>query len=769
MQKARARVPVVRFTDPETQLSCDINMNNALALQNTLFLKFYVDQHPLVKPLFMLLKFWTHRRQLNDAANGSLSHYAWTILMLFYLQQVGVVPIYGLYHILPEVAMWEATLKLPPCFPSNVSSPLHPTLLRPTLVQKIPTKLVGGDDGSNDVQKPKVKVGSSETSLHQGGGMAYGGPSYPTSPTLREIPAPTSTSSSPFPQSPCSHPPSFGSTSPGSTYSTSATTSPSLTSKRTTSPPPSSSCVLTSPSLPTRPPIKSQKGKEGQEGISTPSWMSRSSSYFSSPIPFSASPDASFFGSSSSLAALHASHPLIPSPYPPTSTSPTPSLASLFYGFFRYFALEFDLHESVVGVRGVETVDWEAVRMMAPQSQTSLNLTKTLKFWSRSQLPQSDYRPFCIEDPLNPTRNLANNVRLESVQAIQLEMWRVVYFCLETSSHRPPPPSKEALSKLSRTLYARPPRTSSSSSSTSSSSSSSSSSSLPSRSLPSSTTTPVSHGLPSLSSAFPSSSSSSSSSTSRPSPSLQGSGKWPIDHRSEHMGGGGGMVQSSSFSKLKSKKSMGYLTASSSSLSHLPSWPAPSSYLPLHFLPPSSSYPTHPPPSFSSSSKSYAYVPTKTASWPSSSWVSSTSKSPKVSSPLFHGPFVHSHGSSLKVPTSSTPSSSSFISKKKNLPVSLSPTLTPTSTTVISKPSMVVEPNPGETKVIEKKTQHGTQQKTDVKEPLPRDTGVEPGHDPAHPNEPSFFHDHDPVGEDVNETQTHPPEKRVPSSSPSLS
>ncbi|KAI8988540.1 hypothetical protein BDF20DRAFT_905072 [Mycotypha africana] len=84
----RAKVPIVRLFDPELQLSCDINVNNTLALQNTKMIKTYVALDPRVRPLIMTIKHWTKKRLLNDAANGgTLSSYTWTCLVINFLQQ----------------------------------------------------------------------------------------------------------------------------------------------------------------------------------------------------------------------------------------------------------------------------------------------------------------------------------------------------------------------------------------------------------------------------------------------------------------------------------------------------------------------------------------------------------------------------------------------------------------------------------------------------------------------------------------------------------
>lgn len=83
----RAKVPIVKFWDPELQLACDMNVNNTLALENTRMIKTYVEIDERVRPLAMIVKQWTKRRILNDAAlGGTLSSYTWICLILNFLQ-----------------------------------------------------------------------------------------------------------------------------------------------------------------------------------------------------------------------------------------------------------------------------------------------------------------------------------------------------------------------------------------------------------------------------------------------------------------------------------------------------------------------------------------------------------------------------------------------------------------------------------------------------------------------------------------------------------
>ncbi|RIB18244.1 hypothetical protein C2G38_2245894 [Gigaspora rosea] len=82
----KAKVPIVKFWDPTLKLACDINVNNAQALYNTNLIKSYVCLDSRVRPLVMIIKHWAQRRDLNDAACGTLSSYTWTCMTLNFLQ-----------------------------------------------------------------------------------------------------------------------------------------------------------------------------------------------------------------------------------------------------------------------------------------------------------------------------------------------------------------------------------------------------------------------------------------------------------------------------------------------------------------------------------------------------------------------------------------------------------------------------------------------------------------------------------------------------------
>jgi DNA polymerase sigma len=68
-----AKVRIVKVWDPELQLSCDMNVNNVAALENTRMINLYVQIDDRVRPLAMIIKHWTKRRILNDAGESAIS------------------------------------------------------------------------------------------------------------------------------------------------------------------------------------------------------------------------------------------------------------------------------------------------------------------------------------------------------------------------------------------------------------------------------------------------------------------------------------------------------------------------------------------------------------------------------------------------------------------------------------------------------------------------------------------------------------------------
>ncbi|XP_053180647.1 terminal uridylyltransferase 7 [Scomber japonicus] len=82
-----AKVPIVKFFHIRTGLEGDISLYNTLALHNTHLLASYAAIDRRVKILCYVMKVFAKMCDIGDASRGSLSSYAYTLMVLFFLQQ----------------------------------------------------------------------------------------------------------------------------------------------------------------------------------------------------------------------------------------------------------------------------------------------------------------------------------------------------------------------------------------------------------------------------------------------------------------------------------------------------------------------------------------------------------------------------------------------------------------------------------------------------------------------------------------------------------
>ena len=83
-----AKVPIVKFIDSQSKIPVDISINNSLAAHNTELLRRYSSMDSRVKPFIISIKYWARNRGISDAAMGTFSSYAWTLIALNYLQSL---------------------------------------------------------------------------------------------------------------------------------------------------------------------------------------------------------------------------------------------------------------------------------------------------------------------------------------------------------------------------------------------------------------------------------------------------------------------------------------------------------------------------------------------------------------------------------------------------------------------------------------------------------------------------------------------------------
>ncbi|KAM7260916.1 hypothetical protein ACFE04_026391 [Oxalis oulophora] len=82
-----ARVPIVKLMHAETGISCDICVNNLLAVVNTKLLRDYAQIDGRLRQLAFLVKHWAKSRRVNETYQGTLSSYAYVLMCIHFLQQ----------------------------------------------------------------------------------------------------------------------------------------------------------------------------------------------------------------------------------------------------------------------------------------------------------------------------------------------------------------------------------------------------------------------------------------------------------------------------------------------------------------------------------------------------------------------------------------------------------------------------------------------------------------------------------------------------------
>jgi DNA polymerase sigma len=88
---AHARVPLVKFRDPETGIACDVCVHND-GVYKSAVLGFVADHDSRFRDLVLLIKLWAKHWEVNDAMLGTFNSYSLSLLALFTLQRHGICP-----------------------------------------------------------------------------------------------------------------------------------------------------------------------------------------------------------------------------------------------------------------------------------------------------------------------------------------------------------------------------------------------------------------------------------------------------------------------------------------------------------------------------------------------------------------------------------------------------------------------------------------------------------------------------------------------------
>lgn len=81
-----ARVPIVKFVDPNLKINCDINSGHVLGIHNSELIRCYTLIDERVRPFLYNLKAIVKKQSINDSSQSFLSSYAYVMMAIGFLQ-----------------------------------------------------------------------------------------------------------------------------------------------------------------------------------------------------------------------------------------------------------------------------------------------------------------------------------------------------------------------------------------------------------------------------------------------------------------------------------------------------------------------------------------------------------------------------------------------------------------------------------------------------------------------------------------------------------
>lgn len=89
-----ARVPIIKARNKHEGVDCDISISNGLGVRNTELIKYFFYLQPRLREMVCFLKLWMKKSELFYAPNNNtlFSNYALTLLVIFYLQDIKLLP-----------------------------------------------------------------------------------------------------------------------------------------------------------------------------------------------------------------------------------------------------------------------------------------------------------------------------------------------------------------------------------------------------------------------------------------------------------------------------------------------------------------------------------------------------------------------------------------------------------------------------------------------------------------------------------------------------
>ncbi|GJQ12442.1 hypothetical protein GpartN1_g4310.t1 [Galdieria partita] len=84
----KARVPIIKVTDRETGIQCDISFGRTNGIENVKYIQKYLKSYPCLRPLMMTIKCFLYQRALNEVHEGGIGSYLLLLSIISHLQMI---------------------------------------------------------------------------------------------------------------------------------------------------------------------------------------------------------------------------------------------------------------------------------------------------------------------------------------------------------------------------------------------------------------------------------------------------------------------------------------------------------------------------------------------------------------------------------------------------------------------------------------------------------------------------------------------------------
>ncbi|KAF8939650.1 hypothetical protein BGZ47_008091 [Haplosporangium gracile] len=82
-----AKVPIVKFVDPITEIHCDMNVQHPLGIYNSALIKAYMDIDIRLEKFLFMLKYFAKAHGILDGSSGFLCSYAYILMAIVFFQE----------------------------------------------------------------------------------------------------------------------------------------------------------------------------------------------------------------------------------------------------------------------------------------------------------------------------------------------------------------------------------------------------------------------------------------------------------------------------------------------------------------------------------------------------------------------------------------------------------------------------------------------------------------------------------------------------------